>query len=612
MNSNVVRRREGLARVAKVAEGTATPRSRPAARPTASQLTECLETLLAAIAQFAAAPTADASVRYLGDTVAQLRSIQRDAWAATLLRPGIGTGLAYAESADRLERIWNLYRDALSSNAMLEAQASAAQAQEIINSAAEPIVLATRMEKLANLLADDTVSIPERMFNALREQFPDVPLLEIREPAARIAEADLAVVAGPNSGLSWLLLHPIASSAFDPVQFRAKIRVASDALGDRSRIKQIAAMDGAVPALAEAHRLIVEASVAFAAVARAEGDDRALARRLGKLVSEIYEAATPVLAWFRLLSTSRDGVDVFSKTAAEDATRLAGDLQKGSLAPVFNDAARYLRHAPVHGRALDYDPDARAFLISLKSHSEVVSHDVFVDRVFAFLETLMASIWSLENAIECAGIEISYTDADALYLGFTPLVLTAVSLPAMTSLAVRSYGEKDGEWFFRVETDADLVLPALVAAGNAVGFAKQVLLTASDEPPLVLHLRDSDAWVESEGRDAPMNLLAFKAGARRDGRSLLERSDVQFMLVVLGVDMLGGDIRTIPHLRRLKSWSQERGWQAEVQMANEIIAVARGISRGDLGGRLVELKGGLEPPAMPRGRAVRVVVAPAR
>jgi hypothetical protein len=420
------------------------------------------------------------SVRSLTDAILQVRFLSAAARASASLRPGINTGLAFAESADRIGRVWELYRDALSSKTMAEAQASAKRAQAVLDSVADPIAAAARTDELLNLLADDTVPIPERMFKALRQQFPELPLLDMREPAVRIAEADLSVPVGSDSGLSWLLLNPIASAMFDPVEFRAKIRVASGAVADAERVKRIAAMDDAVPALAESHRLMMEAAVAFAAVTRVESDDRALARRLGKLVSEVYEAATPVLAWFRLLSTDREGSDGFSKTAAEDATRLASELQKGTLAPVFDDAAKYLRHAPVHGRSLDYDPVARNFLITLKSHSEVVPHDAFVDRILAFLETVLASIWSLENAIERAGIEINYSDADALYLGFTPLVLTAISLPAVGQLVVREYGEEDGEWFFRVETDSDLVIPALVAAGNAVGIVDQVLVTASE------------------------------------------------------------------------------------------------------------------------------------
>lgn len=339
VNRYVVRRREGLSRVAAALEQSIISEPTSAGPITASRIAEHLQALLDSVGAFAETPTSDANVRSLSDAVLRVRQLRNDARASASFRPSVGTGLAYAESTDRIGRVWELYRDALSSNTIGEAQAIAKRAQAVLDSAADPIEAAARTVKLANLLADDTVPIPERMFNALRQQFPELPLLEMREPAVRIAEADLSVAVGTNSGLSWLLLNPLASAMFDPVVFRSKVRVASDAVADGARVKQISAMDDSVRALAESHRLMVEASVAFVAVTRVESDDRTLARRLGKLVSEVYEAATPVFAWFRLLSTDREGSDDFSKTAAEDATRLASELQKGALAPVFNGSS---------------------------------------------------------------------------------------------------------------------------------------------------------------------------------------------------------------------------------------------------------------------------------
>jgi hypothetical protein len=118
--------------------------------------------------------------------------------------------------------------------------------------------------------------------------------------------------------------------------------------------------------------------------------------------------------------------------------------------------------------------------------------------------------------------------------------------------------------------------------------------------------------MKAQGHDLPLAHLAFKASARLEGESLLERSDVQFMLAGFGAEMLGGDVQTIPHLRRLKSWSQERGWREEVELADEIIAVARGISSADLGTRLARLMSGLPSPVVPTSRAVRVIIPPAR
>lgn len=605
----VVRRRQAVERVTALVAEELDQVTHPMKEPAPSLLTECLNSLLHAVSGFAREPTSEEHIRSLAEAIVRIRSSRSSIEAAASRRPGIGTRLAFVESLRRIEEVWSHYRDALSATEMAQAQDSADRAQRVIDSIAEPIAQAVEFEGIVHLLADETRPIPERMMNALQRRFPELPVLEMRRPAVKIAEDDLGVNVGPNSGLSFLLLDPIAATMFDPEKFRNKIRLTSAAVTDSGRVRAVAAMDGAVPSLAEAHRLMVEAAVAFVAVLNVERDDRAIARRLGRLVSEIYEAATPVFAWYRLLSSERSSPEAYSKTATEDATKLVVGLQEGILGAVFGDAAKYLRHAPVHGRSLDYEPTAHEFIISLKTHAEVVSQDEFMDRIQAFLETVLASIWSLENAMELEEIDISFSDADALYLGFTPLVLTAISLPAIDGLVVRDYGETGGEWYFRVEGDADLVIPALVAAQNAVGLADAVVVASTQEPPLVLRLADSNSFVQSRGRrDSALSLLALKASARLEGRSILKRTDVQFMLAGYGAEILGGDIQPIPHLRRLKSWSQERGWRAEAALADEIIAVARGVESADLRRRLAKMMGPLETPRMPKSRAVRVIV----
>jgi len=447
------------------------------------------------------------------------------------------------------------------------------------------------------------------MFAALREQFPEVSVAEMPARGALQAEEDLGIPVGPSSGLSFLLLKSIAETLLDPVKYQEKIRLASSAVTDDSRIKSVAAMEGALSALSEAHRIMVEAAVAYNAVLAVEEDERAIARRTGRFAHEIYEAATPVFAWYRLIAGSQGDRNAFNQMSSKDATALAGDLQNGSLAPVFQDAAKYLRHAPVHGRALDYRTETGEFVVSLKSHSEVIAAETFLDRILALLETVLASTWSLENAIELANIEVSFNDADALYLGFTPLVLTAISLPAVSDMIVKDYGKLGDGWFFHVESDSDLLLPALVAAENAVGVVDWVELFARDEPTLTVRLADSKAWTKASGHEMTTNFLVFKSTADRAGTSVLERTDVQYGLAGLGAALLRGDIQTVPHLRRLRTLSRERGWLKEVQLADEIMAVLRNSASPTLGIRLADLIRDLPIPRMPAARAVRVDVS---
>ncbi|APH44089.1 hypothetical protein BMW26_03260 [Microbacterium sp. 1.5R] len=620
VNRYVVHRRSGLARVlALLGPDTNPTETNPhespqlAAPPAARIVNELLETLLAAIADFSAAPTSEHTVDALARAVTKLRTARQDALVAARLRPTTGTWTAVGESIDRIERVWDLYRDVLTADTVLDAQKSGKDAQDGLDTVRTPLQQIDEWENFAAILGDESRPIPERMFASLRTRFPNVTISELPSHGVAMTGRDLAISIGTNSGMSYLLLQPIAHTMLNPDVFRSKILQASSGLTNATRLREVALMDGAVQALADTHRLMVEAVIAFTAILAVESDERAVARRFGKLASEIYEASTAVLAWYRLMTTDRAGADAFTKVSAEDATKLAADLQKGALAPVFDDAARYLRHAPVHGRALDYEPNAGAFVINLKSHSETVLRDVFIDRVYAFLETVFASTWALSNAIDVAGIDVTLSDSDALYMGFTPLVLTAIALPVTADLTVRDYQEVDGGWTFYVDGDVDLLTPALVAAENAVGHVPEIqLLGPAGDPLLTVSLADSWAWRNTDGYNLQMNFLGFKASAEREGHSLLSHSDVQFMLSVLGIALLGGDAHAIVHLRRLKTWALERKWAEDAALADQIIATLRRPTPPGLTTRLAEIAQNSKRPQMPTSRAVRVLVPPTR
>lgn len=615
VNRYVVQRREGLARVDALLVNENKPnRSAHGSDDVDSAdvlINDLLTSLLAAISGFASAPASRASQLALAHALSRIDTSLRAALARARLRPQTGRWTAAADSIRHIEHVWAIYREVLATDNMAEAQSQGQLAQRILETVHTPMKAIEVEERLNTILDDDSRPIPERMLDALTVRFPDNSFLELPAIGASEAQQELGLATGPNSGLSYLLLQPISRTILNPSVFRSKIAYASAGLTNVGRLREVAIMDGAVQAVADTHRLMVEATTAFHAILAVETDERAIARRFGKLASEIYEASAPVLAWYRLVESDRIGPDAFAKVSGDDATKLAADLQKGPLAPVFDDAAKYLRHAPVHGRALDFDSDASAFKISLKSHSEVVPRDVFVDRVHAFLETILASTWSLGNAIELAGIDLTISAEDALYLGFTPLVLTALALPSIADLSVRDYQQTDSCWTFHIEGDVDLFNPALVAAGNAVGHADEVLLLGStDEPLLTVRLEDANVWQRSAGagHHFPMNFLALKAAARRDGATGLERSDVQFMLAALGIELLGGDMQTIVHLRRLRAWALEHGWTDEAALVNEVIASSRSGPAQDLTARLARLMQHAREPQPPASRAVRVLI----
>lgn len=294
----------------------------------------------------------------------------------------------------------------------------------------------------------------------------------------------------------------------------------------------------------------------------------------------------------------------------DDSTKMATDLQRGPMGRVFEDAAKYLRHAPNHGRAFDYDPDTACVSIRLKSHSEEIPLEDFVDRAFAFLETLLASVWGLENSLELAEVDVSLSSADALYLGFSPITLAAVTLPFLAPVTVERYAESDDVWSFEIKTDSpDILLAALALASNPRVTAKELAIRGSNEADLVTKL---SLWQElgsnMDRHTRMMSLLHLKANSIRGDRSALERSDLQFMLVVLGMATLDGDVSTIAHLRQLRRWAATRGWEPEEGLAARVVSASRGVEVAAVRQSLASLAGAAKTPQLPTATAVRVLI----
>lgn len=526
------------------------------------------------------------------------------------LRPGIGMKRALLKCVENLEQVWDLYAEALIAPTPAAAQSLSVRAQKAMDTAADPIVDARRLQDVTAALDQQVKPIPERIFEALDMLFPQATFRELLASGSEIAGRALGLRVGNNSGLSYLLLEPIAETSLDPLRFKEKLREASLGSFDHKRLVAIAAMDGAVTGLADTHRLLVEAAVAYNAATSAESDERANVRRTGRFISELYEASGAVLAWYRLLEREVEDAGAFARQMTDDSTKMATDLQRGPMAGVFGDAAKYLRHAPNHGRAFDYDPDTDCVSIRLKSHSEVIPLEEFADRAFAFLETLLASVWGLENSLELAEIDVSLSGADALYLGFSPITLAAVTLPFLAPLTVERYAESDGVWSFDIKTDCrDIVLAVIALASNPRVTAREIAVRGSNEPDLVTKL---SLWEElgsnTDQHTRMMSLLHLKANSIRGESSTLERSDLRFMIVVLGMATLDGDVSTIAHLRQLRRLAATQGWETEEGLAARVVSASRGVEVATVRQSLATMAGAATTPQLPTATAVRVLI----
>jgi hypothetical protein len=312
-----------------------------------------------------------------------------------------------------------------------------------------------------------------------------------------------------------------------------------------------------------------------------------------------------------LLERDVSGVDAFERQQEDDVTGLVAKLQKGPLSSAFDDAERFLRNAPNHGRSFDFDPATRRVLIRLRSHSESeIELDDYVDRAFAFLETLLACIWGLENALELANIEVSLTEADALYLGFSPMALAAAALERTADMTVDRFHAEGEAWYFDVTTTmSDLLIPALSVASIPLADAKQIVLRAADDPELIVSLSSWSALgVEGDAHSKMMSFLELKWRSSRGGAPVLTAGDVQFVLVALGMSAIDSDVSTVRHLRQIRSWSVQRGWVGEADLSTRLMAATRGIAIDALRNELVRMVPGVDAPTMPPTRAIRILV----
>ncbi|WP_349427192.1 hypothetical protein [Microbacterium sp. LWS13-1.2] len=608
VDSNVVRRRQGLARVKLKrveAEGDVH------ARPDSNGLSELLREMLAALGAFSRAPLSEETITRLARALAAIDVTQKELAVRAGRRPGIGLTRAREESVARLDSVWQEYEEALVAPTPAQAQAAAKRAQALMNTAADPIVAAGRLERAASILEDESQTVPVRVLNVLEERFPDTPFLEVLSTGRAYASNQLGIAVGPNSGLSYLLLESIAARSLNPDRFREKLRICAAGAHRPERLTTIASMDGAVQALSETHRLVMEAAIAYGAAIAKDGDDRSVVRRTGRLMSEMYESGGAAFGWYRLLEREVSAVDAFARQQEEDVTAVVAKLQNGPLSAVFADAERFLRNAPNHGRSFDFDPDSQRVLIRLRSHPETaIELDDYVDRAFAFLETLLASIWGLENALELACIEVSLSEADALYLGFSPLALAAATLPRLTEMTVERFRADGDTWYFDVTTaQPDLLVPAISIASIPRVDAKEIVLRVANEPELTVSL---SSWRELGVGDDPngkmMSLLRVKWTSSLEGEPVLTETDVQFLLLALGKGALEGDMSTVRHLRQIRSWSADRGWVREAELSTRLIAATRGIGVESLRDELVTMAAHAQVPKMPVARAIRVLV----
>lgn len=574
VNANVVRRRQQVARVEQLIASLAVEPERGQVETITSEgLTSLLRTLLDAIEQFVEHP-GPTSNQDLALAIHRMERATEGLAEASVRRPGLGARIALHSSSAALLRLWGVYRSALVASTPLEAQALAKDAQRMISAASAPIGVASDFEAAAQVLEDEELSVAERIFAALRLRRPSTNLQSLMQICATEAEVAVGLPVGRNSGLAFATLEILGDARLDPRALRTKLRVAAE-ITDTPMLGIIAAMDGALPDLAGSRRDVFEAFFSYQAVLKATHDKRALVRQTGQLIAHVYEAAQPVFAWYTLLLGTDEKRTTYTSVVNENAANLATRLAIGKSELLFSDAPRYLRDAPNHGRAFKYDEQLDEVSISLGSFTGRMQLDDYVDRALAFIETVLAAAWGLENALECAGIPIALSASDASFMGLTPVVLTQLALSEAHGLTVRESSDRDGTVRFVVEpTERNLLIAAYVTASALTSVASVVVLTTGQGSQVEF---DYARWPSTEGstEDQMVSMISFLRVCKVDDGSALTRAALRYAIGCLAHALSEGSLAAVVQLRQMREWARERGWRDEAEFCGTAIGIAR-------------------------------------
>ncbi|UEJ83546.1 hypothetical protein Bra3105_04325 [Brachybacterium halotolerans subsp. kimchii] len=428
MNAFVVQRRTATRRVQEgLADQSVVTEQDEAGLPTCEELGNYLDNFADALSGLIADSASSESVARMVEAERLLQGMERRCSNHPRLRPSIAQHEVVAKVIEHFLELWPTYSRALQAPALDEAQRLASQGQNLIDAATEE--LGKYYTLLESVRAYEDHSIPnlfERSLNALASSYPGLDLLDLDRLGAQEAARLTGVLAQPGQGAQFLILDALGSVHFDPKRFHHVLGEASRLCQESSQISEVASQSGALEGLATSSRLVYEALEGFEAALSRVKDEQALMRRIIKFYGEIYEdVASPILAWYNLVAGIKS--QPYTKLIQDDATALARSLtRQGQTAFLLQDDGAFLRNASQHGNSFIFEGDHVIF--QLRSYQETISRAGVIDRIFSFVESVLAMNWSLMNDLARLGIEVPLKEDDASYMNLTAFRLATLWL----------------------------------------------------------------------------------------------------------------------------------------------------------------------------------------
>jgi hypothetical protein len=521
------------------------------------QLLAAVTTFTESLKAFVDDDGAAASRSQLTEAVAQIERLRFQHDAVAHLRPDVAYARAASSTLERLSDLWPAYKRVLVASTIREAQRLSGDAQKLLDVVGEALAtLADRIDAVAFYADDPSIPLFDRALTMLQGNSERLSLTAIGKAGAEQARTELGLAVSEPLGAQYLATIMVADVYLDTERFRTVAREASSFCSSSAKLHLLAATPGAIDALLEGKRALIEAVTAFEAILHHEQNEDALIRRLIKFHAEVYEGAgLSLFVWYLHLSELK--TRAFGKMLEDNATDHATTLNQSALASWFLGSDAYLRHAGQHGSSLTIANGQITF--KLRSFKGTVTVAELVDTIYTFLESLLATTWALENALDQAGVDVRVSENDAAYLGVSKLRVATLALETLGETVHRAE-QVGASWEFDLGNGGDLLVTAFSVAKMAGNDISKVLMQRVESKDRLLSV-SMDAVTTAlevaeqrlDPRELLIKLLRFRSEFALDGHRVVSRADFLYAVGALGIPMLANNDQTvIPYLRSVK------------------------------------------------------------
>ncbi len=575
VNGPVVRRRQIVARVNALLAASSPSAPLPARDSEALQ--ETLKQFLAALTGLLQRPLAESAVTNMATVIKAIEARERALAEAPRFRPSAGRQ-ARLHAYRSLLALWPLYSTAMTTADIAQAQRLSSEAQSVIDEAPRKIVELAELESVVAALAPSNRKEPmaSRLFSVMRARYPSMALTDMMRRAQQEASEFVGRPVPEGSALEFSLLHAVLTAYMLPDVARTKLQETLRLASRAERVRVISSMDNAVRSLGAARRDIFEILAQFDLLVESGAPPAALMRRWVKTIGDLYEATQPLLVWARLLSQERTDPSSFMRFLRDNSTDHVNKLRT-ILPETTRDLPSYLRHAAHHGSAFEVLEERMSVAIDLKSHSEIVPFDDFIDRGWAMLESVLALNWAVGVGLEEAEVSVALPESDAAAWGLGPSDLASTWLEARFGPGRVQSEVGAGTWTVRAARIDDPLSIAVVLMGAAEPSVHCVDVAKHPETPpgIELHWEDVNAYGatarSASGLTSGMALVELRHTTFDGSGCVLRSEDLEFVTLGAGLSLMQGDLTTVPHLRRLLSLAKEHRFAAAEALAAEAL-----------------------------------------